>query len=268
MRSNRTRLGQNLTTSDVILLQTAEQETGVITSNTFIELFVEHFDTGHSGFGGIFQTDDFDFFTDFDRTTFDTTSDDSAATFDRENVFDWHQKWLVSLTNRIRNKVVQSISQSQDRLSPLIIDRLSIESLQSGTTDHRSVGPIVVLLGQKLADFFFHQINQFGIVHHVDFVQKDNDFWYTHLAGQEDVLTSLRHQTISGGHHDDSTIHLSGTGDHVFDVVSVTRSINVSIVTLGCFVLIVRKSNSNTALAFLGSVIDFVYTTHLHLVAR
>src|SRR5699024_12183038 len=49
---------------------------------------------------------------------------------------------------------------------------------------------------------------------------------------------------------------LCGTGNHVFDVVSVAWGVDVSVVTFIGLVLNVRDVNGNTALALFGSTID------------
>src|SRR5699024_2570343 len=51
-------------------------------------------------------------------------------------------------------------------------------------------------------------------------------------------------------------VHLCGTGNHVFDVVSVAWGVDVSVVTFIGLVLNVRDVNGNTALALFGSTID------------
>jgi hypothetical protein len=52
-----------------------------------------------------------------------------------------------------------------------------------------------------------------------------------HLTGEQDVLTSLRHRSVRCCNNEDSTIHLRSAGDHVLDIVSVPRAVNVRIVT-------------------------------------
>ena len=52
-----------------------------------------------------------------------------------------------------------------------------------------------------------------------------------HLASQQNVLFGLRHRAVSSSNHQDCAVHLGGTGDHVLDVVGVTRAVDVSVVT-------------------------------------
>ena len=72
------------------------------------------------------------------------------------------------------------------------------------------------------------------------------------------MLTGLRHGAISGGNHEDSAVHLSCTSDHVLDVVSVARGVNVSVVTLLGLVLHVGDVNGNTTGLFFRGLIDLV----------
>ena len=51
------------------------------------------------------------------------------------------------------------------------------------------------------------------------------------------MLTGLGHRAVRGADHQNRAVHLGGTGDHVFDVVRVTRAVNVRIVALGALVL-------------------------------
>ena len=79
------------------------------------------------------------------------------------------------------------------------------------------------------------------------------------------MLTRLRHGAVSGGDHEDSAVHLSGTRDHVLDVVSVAGAVDVSVVTLVGLVLNVSGGNGDTALALLGSAVDLVVSLELCL---
>src|SRR5690606_8880751 len=90
VRLDGARLGQYLTTLDFVTLGTAQQYAHVFTRTAFVQQFAEHFHTGTGGFGGVFNADDFDFFTDFDDATLDTTGHNRTATGDGEYVFNRH----------------------------------------------------------------------------------------------------------------------------------------------------------------------------------
>jgi hypothetical protein len=70
------------------------------------------------------------------------------------------------------------------------------------------------------------------------------------------VLAGLSHRAVSGGNHEDRAVHLSSTGDHVLDVVSVTRSVYVCVVALLGLVLNVGDVDGNAALTLFGSRVD------------
>ena len=57
------------------------------------------------------------------------------------------------------------------------------------------------------------------------------------------MLASLRHRPISGRNHKDGTVHLGSTGDHVFNIVRMTRAVDVSVVTVRRFVLHMTRRN-------------------------
>ena len=72
------------------------------------------------------------------------------------------------------------------------------------------------------------------------------------------MLTGLRHGAVSSRHNQNSAVHLSSTGDHVLDVVSMAGAVNVSVVTLVGLVLNVSGVDCDTTSSFLRSLIDHV----------
>ena len=115
-----------------------------------------------------------------------------------------------------------------------------------------------VILVQQLAHFHFDQFQQLSVVDHVAFVQEHDDVRNTNLAGQEDVLTGLRHRAVSCGANQNCAVHLSRARDHVFHIVSVAWAINVGVVAIGSFVFDVRSVNRNTARFFFWCSVDLV----------
>ena len=138
-----------------------------------------------------------------------------------------------------------------------------LESLQGGAGDDRDLVARELVLGEELADFHLDQLEEFRVVHHVGLVQVDDDVGHAHLTGEQDVLTGLGHGAVGGGHDQDSAVHLGGTGDHVLDVVGVTRAVDVSVVPVLGLVLDVGGSDGDTALALFGSVVDGVEAAEL-----
>src|SRR3990167_3983256 len=135
VRLDATRLGQNLTTLDVVTLGAAQQDTAVLASTTFVEQLAEHLDTSTDGLDGRTQAHDLDFFLDLDDAALDTTSHNGTATGDREHVLDRHQERLVDNAHRIRNVAVQGLNQLAHGRGTHLVVVLAIQSHQPGA-DH------------------------------------------------------------------------------------------------------------------------------------
>ena len=67
--------------------------------------------------------------------------------------------------------------------------------------------------------------------------RNDNDVGNANLTGEQDVLAGLGHRAVGSSDNENRAVHLSSTGNHVLDVVSMARAVNVCIVTLVGFVL-------------------------------
>ena len=80
----------------------------------------------------------------------------------------------------------------------------------------------------------------------------------TTCTGQQNVLSGLRHGTIRRRADQNRSVHLGSTRNHVLDVVSVTRTVNVGIVTIRRIILNVRSRNRNTALTLFWRIINLV----------
>ena len=82
VRFNLAGLTKNHTTFDFVLVDTTEQQTYVVTSFTLIQQLAEHFNTSYNRLLVFTQTEDFNFVTYMDNTSFDTTSSYSTTTSD------------------------------------------------------------------------------------------------------------------------------------------------------------------------------------------
>src|SRR3712207_9493552 len=76
---------------------------------------------------------------------------------------------------------------------------------------------------EDFTNFHFNEFEHFLILYHIALVQEHNQTRNVHLTSEKHVLTCLRHRTVSSSYNQDSTIHLSGTSNHVLYIVSVTR---------------------------------------------
>ena len=230
-----TRLGDDHTTLDFVLVDTTEEETDIVTSLTFVEDLTEHFDTRHDRLKTICtETDDLDFVTRVDNTRFDTTGSDGTTTRDREDIFDRHEEGLIDITWRQWDPGVDSVHQFHDLIFPL---SFPVEGTEGRTTDNRRVVAVEVVAGEKLTHIHFYEFEHFFVVDHVALVHEDNKARNVYLASEKHVFARLRHRTIRSSYYDDSTVHLSSTRDHVLHIVGVTWAVNVSVVTVSRFVL-------------------------------
>ena len=82
------------------------------------------------------------------------------------------------------------------------------------------------------------------------------------------MLTSLWHRTISSSNYKDSTVHLSSTSDHVFNIVSMSWAVNVCIVTVFSFVFNVSSLDGDTTFFFFWSIIDLIRSSSFALPFR
>src|SRR5687768_16725362 len=257
VRGDRAGLGANLAALDVLALDTAEQEADVVARLTLVEELAEHLDARDDLLLGRTDTDDLDFLTDFDDAALDTARDDGAAARDREDVFDRHQERLVDGALGNRNVVVDRVHELHDLGAPLRLRIAALERLERGDADDGNVVAGELIAGEQLADLHLDELEEVRIGG-VDLVEGDDDVRHADLAGEQDVLARLRHRAVGGGDHEDRTVHLRGAGDHVLDVVGVTRAVDVRVVALLGRVLDVSGGDGDAALALFGSLVDLV----------
>ena len=129
---------------------------------------------------------------------------------------------------------------------------------QRRALDHRDLVAGEIVLREKLADLEFDEFEQLGIVHHVHFVEIDDECRHADLAGEQDVLAGLRHRAVGRAHHQDRAVHLRGAGDHVLDVVGMARAIDVRVMALVGFVFDVRGGDGDAARLLFRRLVDLV----------
>src|ERR1035437_9219927 len=116
------------------------------------------------------------------------------------------------------------------------------------TTDNRSIVSIKLIEVKKIADFHFNEIKKFQIVNHIYFIHKYKHSRYVYLVSKKNMFTCLRHWAVISSHNQNSTGHLGSTCNHILDIVSMSRTVNVCIVTFSCLIFNVSSVNGNTPL--------------------
>src|SRR5690606_23032851 len=119
VRSHRVRLADNHTTADLILFNTAEQETHVVASLAPIQDLAEHLHTRDSR-AKVFSThtQNLNRVTSLDDTALDTACCNRSTTSNREHVFNGHKEVLVDQASRQRNIFINRFHRLLDLLNP------------------------------------------------------------------------------------------------------------------------------------------------------
>ena len=88
VRAGSTGADHDHTAANLLALDTAKEDTAVVTSLGGFKLLLEGLDTGHDGLDGLLvEADKLDFFTLLEETTLDTSSSDGTTTSNMENIF-------------------------------------------------------------------------------------------------------------------------------------------------------------------------------------
>ena len=263
VRSDGSWLRKNLSSLYIRPFDTSQEQTCVVSGLTLLKLLVEHLDSGDGRLPRILDSDDFNFVSDLDDSLFDLSSNDGSSSFDGEDVFDWHEEWLIESPFRNWYEFLDLFEELEDRLrSEFLFEiRRILKSDQSGSSDDRSIVSREVVLGEELPGLHLDEILHVSI-RHVAFVHVDDDVRDTDLPCEEDVLPCLSHRSVRSGYDEDGGIHLSCTGDHVLDVVSMSWAVNVSIVPSGRLILDVSGIDGDTSRPLFRSVIDLRVILH------
>ncbi len=138
----------------------------------------------------------------------------------------------------------------------LLVGLVAFERLQRRADDERDVVAGEVVFAEQLADLDLDQFEQLIVIDHVCLVQEHDDVRHADLTGEQDVLARLRHRTVGRRDDEDRAVHLRRAGDHVLDVVRVTGTVDVGVVTVLRLVLDVRGGDRDPAFLLLGRVVD------------
>ncbi len=113
-------------------------------------------------------------------------------------------------------------------------------------------------LERSSLQFQLDQLDQFRVVHQVHLVQEDHDEGHAHLPGQQNVLPGLGHGAVVGAHHQDGAVHLGRPGDHVLNIVSVTRAVHVGIMAFSRLIFHVGQGDGDAPLFLFRRLVDLV----------
>ena len=104
----------------------------------------------------------------------------------------------------------------------------------------------------------FYELHQLRIVDQVDFVHEHGDVRNAHLMGEQNVLAGLRHRAVHSRNHQNGSVHLRSTRDHVLHIIGVAGAIDVGVVTVLRFVLHMRRVDGDSTSTLFGSFIDLI----------
>src|SRR5690606_22743951 len=182
VRGDAARLGQHLAALDVLALEATEQRADVVARAALVEELAEHLNAGHDRLGGRADTDDLDLLAHLDDAALHATGGHRATAGDREHVLDGHQERLVGRALRVGDVGVDRLHQLQDGLGADVAG-VTLEGLERRARDDGDVVARDLVLAEELAHLQLDELEQLGVVQHVDLVQEDDDVGDADLAG-------------------------------------------------------------------------------------
>ena len=169
-------LGQDLAALDLLALDAPDEAAHVVAGLALVEQLLEHLDAGDDDLAGGLDADQLDLVADLDDAALDAPGGDRAAALDAEHVLDRHEERLVDRALGGRDVGVDRVHQLLDR-GVGRVGRVvrGLERLERGAADDRDVVAREVVLGQQLADLELDEVEQLGVVDHVDLVEEHDD---------------------------------------------------------------------------------------------
>jgi hypothetical protein len=194
---------------------------------------------------------------DSHNAALDATRGHGATTRDRVDIFDPEEERRLYEALGQRDIAIHLVHQPDDgRHTEIVL--LTLQGPQSAAADHRERVTRKPVFGEQLTHFQLDEIEQLDIVDHVDLVHEHNHVRHSYLSREQNVLACLGHGTVGGGHDEDRAVHLGSTRDHVFDIVSVSRTVDMRVVTSRRLVLHVSRRDCDAAVALFRRLVDLV----------
>ncbi|KAH3661930.1 hypothetical protein OGAPHI_006109 [Ogataea philodendri] len=222
----RTNLGSNHTSLDLLSLDTSQQDTWGVTGHGLVKVLVVHLDT-----------------------------DNSTSTGDGEHLINRQQEWLLEISNWGWDVLVNS---SHQLLNGLFTNLwlFSFQSTQSRSHDNWSFISVETVRSQQFSHFHLNKLQHLWVIDGVNLVNENNQLLDTNLSGKQQVLSGLRHLSVGGGNNNNGTVHLSSTGNHVFDVILMAWTVNVRVVSVRGFILNVSSGDGDTSGTLFWSLVN------------
>src|SRR5690606_29165834 len=153
------------TTTDLVFVYTAQEQSYVVTSFATVQEFAEHFHTC-AGAGDLLflHTDDLNVVAGLHYAGLDTASGHSTAPGDGEQVLHDHRAMRLHFAWKTRDPVINIVRRLHAAVSPLW---LATEATESGSADHRRVVAIVFVEAEELTKFHLHEVQEFWIINEV-----------------------------------------------------------------------------------------------------
>lgn len=197
--------------ANLLALDTAEEDTAVVSGLGGVEVLLEGLDTGHDGLDGLLvESDKLDLISLLEESTLDTSGSDGTTTSDRENVFSipplakvggnvsWdrkqtfngHQERLLEVTGGGRNPFVNGEEEFVNLLGTELGTAV-LKTTESRSHDDRGVVTVETVVGQEVAHFHLNEFQHLGVIDSINLVDEDDDAVDTDLTGKEQMFTGL-----------------------------------------------------------------------------
>ena len=137
------RFGDYHTAFDFVFVDTAQEQTYVISGFTSVKDFAEHFNSGNNRFFAFgAKSDNLNFFSGVDNSGFDTSGSNGSASCDRKYVFNRHQERFVDIAGRQRNPFVNGSHKLHDFVFPFSV---SVQAAECRTLNNGSIVAVEIV---------------------------------------------------------------------------------------------------------------------------